>query len=140
MKVSFDRIVDKIYINVKIRDRCKVEENLFVPIDENTVDNQYITAKVDTGATICCINLDLARKLFLSPVGKKRISTANGDTTGNLYCVDIMIDGNVYEDFYLVGLPAIQTEMLLGMNYLSTGDAYIKTSSGRTEFYFEKNI
>lgn len=139
MKIMFDKIVDTINVDVKIHDRCKVDESSFLPIDDNTGDEKYIKAKVDTGATICCIKLDIARKLLLSPIGKKRISTANGNTMGNLYCVDIMIDGNIYEDFYLVGLPAIQTEMLIGMNYLSTGDTSITTSSGITEFYFEEN-
>lgn len=49
-----------------------------------------------------------------------------------------VIDGEEVKHLSVVVLPDMETEMLLGMNYLSLGNMEINTDNGYTEFVFEK--
>ena len=108
----------------------------------NTLDSRNIytaQAIVDTGATEICISEDIAERLSIESTGVISMKTANGIPKAAKCLIDIKIDGEEFRHLNAVILPNISTEMLLGMNLLKLGDMSIKTSSGITEFQFEKN-
>ena len=107
----------------------------------NTLDEKNIytaQAIVDTGATDICINENVADALNIVKIGDIKMNTANGSVICKEGLINISIDGEEVKHLSVVVLPDMETEMLLGMNYLSLGNMEINTDNGYTEFVFEK--
>lgn len=106
---------------------------------ENSNLNKTLQALVDTGSNLSYVDVELAKCLNLESVGTINVNTANGYVTGIVYIVNLHIQEESFKDFIIVALPKVKETILLGMNFLRLGDTHIKTSSGYTEFQFERN-
>ena len=91
----------------------------------------------DTGATISCINQELAKRLSLISIGNCKIHTASGKTLLPRYFVDILLANN----FQCLNVPVVgiksTDEILIGMDLIKKGSMLItKNNNGNLVFEF----
>lgn len=82
-----------------------------------------VTARIDTGATISSIDVDIAAKLRLGPIVKsKMVKSAAGNTKRAVVEVKVKIHGKTMkEDFTIANRSHMKYGMLLGQNILKKG-------------------
>ncbi len=92
----------------------------------------------DTGATGSVITKKVVDDCKLKPIGMAKVSTAQGETTKNVYLASIflpnkvafpqvrVVEGNITGDF----------EVLIGMDIISQGDFAVTNKDGKTVFSF----
>ena len=111
----------------------------------NEVTISYNGSKVtvpalwDTGATRSAISHEVRDSLNLIPTGKCRISTPNGSSDVDTYCVDATLPNNVNFSGIIVSDSEIGTQnigMLVGMDIIGQGDFAVSNHNGKTVFSY----
>ena len=67
------------------------------------------------------------------------MKTANGPSESSSCTIKLEMDDYTFNYMDAVILPNLNDDtVLIGLDLLNLGDTYIKTSSGKTEFCFDK--
>lgn len=92
----------------------------------------------DTGASLSSIDQRVVDELGLTPVGKQKISTANGIILVNTYMIDIALPNHVIVQNVLVSCSNLgeDTDILIGMDIIRHGDFSITHTDNSTTFSF----
>lgn len=92
----------------------------------------------DTGASLSSIDQRVVNELGLTPVGKQKISTANGIILVNTYIIDITLPNHVIIQNVLVSCSNLgeDTDILIGMDIIRHGDFSITHTDNSTTFSF----
>lgn len=92
----------------------------------------------DTGASRSCISREVVDSLGLKPIGKSRISTANGYIMAESYLVNVGLPNSVLVPNIHVSCSdlGLHTDMLIGMDIIRLGDFSITNVNHRTVFSF----
>lgn len=104
-------------------------------------DNGFYTATgiVDTGASDVCISKNIAEAIAVEGEGSIEMKTANGPSESSSCTIKLEMDDYTFNYMDAVILPNLNDDtVLIGLGLLNLGDTYIKTSSGKTEFCFDK--
>lgn len=82
-----------------------------------------IKAKIDTGASKCSIDANLAKKLKLGPVIRKKIiKSAHGNRLRPIIKVTVELAGKKFKkEFTLADRRHLKTRVLIGVNILKKG-------------------
>ncbi len=98
-----------------------------------------VSALWDTGATVTCVSMELAKELSLVPTGMREIRTPSGAKTVNTYLVDLELPNKVTVTNVMVCDSDIGTQglgVLIGMNIILQGDFAVSNFKGKTTFTF----
>jgi len=92
----------------------------------------------DTGATGSVITEKVAKELDLKPTGMVMVSTASDERLANTYMVNIWLPNKVVFGELRVteGKLSGETEVLIGMDIISSGDFAVTNYNGKTVFTF----
>ena len=112
----------------------KISEVL--PIED--YDFKEYKAIWDTGATGSVITEKVVEELDLKPTGMVIVSTASGETIANTYIVNIWLPNKVvfYDLKVTEGNIQGETEVLIGMDIISSGDFAVTNYDDKTVFTF----
>jgi len=82
-----------------------------------------VVARIDTGASKCSIDADLAKSLALGPVlRQKTVKSAHGITTRGLILARIKLAGRTFRVFFtLADRKHMKYPVLIGRNILKRG-------------------
>jgi predicted aspartyl protease len=100
---------------------------------------QKFIAIWDTGATCSVITKNIVDKLGLIPTGKANVHGVNSSQVVDTYIVDILLPNSVNVQNVNVMVCEINSpgsDMLIGMDIISTGDFAISNANNHTEFSF----
>lgn len=92
----------------------------------------------DTGATNSCITQRVVDALGLKPIGMAKVQGVNGISASETYLVGIVLDNGVsYPSIRVTrGNLGPDTDVLIGMDIICTGDFAITNKGGNTIFSF----
>lgn len=97
-----------------------------------------VNAIWDTGATGSCITQNVVDALHLIPVGKRKISTANGENIADVYNINIGLPNGVgFTYIQVTCTPIGGADMLIGMDMIMEGDLCITNKNGDSKFTFQ---
>lgn len=92
----------------------------------------------DTGATCSVISNLVVQELNLKPIGKTQMFHADGQTTVNVYYIDILLPNKVaFSALRVTEGKLNNTDVLIGMDIISQGDFAITSAQGKTTFSFQ---
>lgn len=87
------------------------------------IEGEAVDFLVDTGATRSAMSAELAERLKLTPLGRVRMQTAAGESSGSVVRADVTLEGGVrVERLPMVALPQLGEQPLLGMDVLGRLD------------------
>ena len=87
------------------------------------IEGEAVDFLVDTGATRSAMSTELAERLKLTPLGRVRMQTAAGESSGSVVRADVTLEGGVrVERLPMVALPQLGDQPLLGMDVLGRLD------------------
>ena len=97
-----------------------------------------LSAIWDTGATICSIQAEIAKKLGLAPIGYFPVGGVHGVQDVLFYIVDLYLPNNVvvHNVEACEMAPEAGCDVLIGMNVITMGDFAITNYKGKTMFSF----
>lgn len=101
-----------------------------------------VDGKWDTGASLSCISLSTVARLGLISTGRILINTANGNSTTDLYMIDLSICKDISFNQLVACSGDIDGQgigILIGMDVISRGDFLLENNSGQTKLYFRIN-
>ncbi len=109
----------------------------FNPATDNT-DRLPFRAIWDTGATASVITERVVKDCGLQPTGKTKISGVTGSIETEVYMVDLGLPNGVLICGIKVCRAPIKadTDMLIGMDVIVSGDFAVSTFKGKTVFTF----
>lgn len=118
------------------------EVQIYHPFDPTTPpdpkDCKKYIAIWDTGATGTVITEKVITECGLQPVGVTQVNTPNGQTTSNVYLISVWLPNHVR--FAQVrateGILLDPTDVLIGMDIITTGDFAVTNKDGKTNFTF----
>ncbi|GMO59218.1 MAG: hypothetical protein Ta2D_04930 [Rickettsiales bacterium] len=116
MRISYGKIVDTLPIEVFV----------------NGNKNEAIW---DTGANLCVIHNEVAKKLKLEPFRSVKCSTPMGIYETKIYKIDLKIDNLLFENIEVLG-GNMTDDFLIGMSIINKGELNIK-NQGETILSFE---
>lgn len=91
----------------------------------------------DTGATCSCISRTVVEDLQLMPVSMCEAHTANGTHSAPLYYVDLYLpSGAKYPKLLVMEAILFETDILVGMDVIGSGDFAVSNCDGKTVFSF----
>ena len=131
--VKYDGQVNTLLTN------CGVSKH-FIPDlkNENHPQIENFIGLWDTGATNSVISKNVVDKLGLVPISIGNMSHAGGDSTTNIYIVNIILPNNVGIHSLRVAEGNIScADVLIGMDIISQGDFTICLQKGKTVFSFQ---
>jgi len=131
--VKYDGQVNTLLTN------CDVSKH-FIPDlkNENHPQIENFIGLWDTGATNSVISKNVVDKLGLVPISIGNMSHAGGDSTTNIYIVNIILPNNVGIHSLRVAEGNIScADVLIGMDIISQGDFTICLQKGKTVFSFQ---
>ena len=107
-------------------------------INPNGLSKTYDYGTWDTGATNTAISDRIAKELNLTPTGKIKIGTANGEKIVNKYIIDIILPNNLcIKNVEVSGVDlTADTDILIGMDIITKGDFSVTSVNGNTTFSY----
>jgi predicted aspartyl protease len=91
----------------------------------------------DTGASCTVITKKIVDELGLKPIGKTKVLHADGESTVNVYYVNIFLPNQVGFKFIRVTEGKLSGfDLLIGMDLISCGDFAVTNFGGNTTFSF----
>lgn len=128
--VDYDSLVNAIIVNVGITP-LKSPETIK---DSEIV---YFKALWDTGATNSVVTKDTAKKLGLVSIGKTKVFHAGGESTTNVFIVNIFLPNRIIFPVKVTECDDSTTfGLIIGMDIISRGDFSITNTNGRTAVSF----
>ena len=108
----------------------------------NTVSKKIINikGKFDTGATDCYIKEAHAKDLGLYAIGSTIVTTANSSVHCKQYIADLEIEGEIFKDVIIIGLPNPGTDFLIGMDIIMQGKTVIEPAKDSYFVTFERGL
>jgi hypothetical protein len=80
----------------------------------------------------------VVQELNLKPIGKTQMFHADGQTTVNVYYIDILLPNKVaFSALRVTEGKLNNTDVLIGMDIISQGDFAITSAQGKTTFSFQ---
>lgn len=108
-------------------------------VNHRTQDQDRIIAIWDTGCTATVITAALARRLKLKPCGQSTFRGLGATKQSPVYTLDVIIEPTI-PPFTVQAVQTDyiddETDMLIGMDIISTGDLFVTRRSGHTTFSF----
>ena len=98
-------------------------EEIVVKSEKDGVDDVSLRARIDTGATLSSIDVELAHELGLGPVVRDKIvKQAAGKTRRHVVMVTLMIKGKkIREEISIADRKKMKYPLLVGQNVLKKG-------------------
>ena len=115
---------------------CDVE--VAHPVDFDFKNGEKISGVWDTGSEGCLISFELAQKLKLPTVGKKKVIGVNDEKWSPEYLLNLRLpNGHSFEMInVLVGELVGSDEILIGMSIITQGDFAVTNVNNSTSFSF----
>jgi len=133
--IEYSGIVNMLKTEIRVSESFNPEEEgnvIYPPIFE-------YKSIWDTGATNSVISSNVVNRLGLTPIGKIKVFHVDGASFMYTYLINIFLPNNVIFASLIVTeskLPS-GTDILIGMDIISTGDFTITSSKGKTKFSFQ---
>jgi len=122
--------------------QCSISESFNINDAKSGLETPRIKNFIaiwDTGATGSVISKRVVKELDLQPTGKLQMFHAGGGGDYvNSYSVNIFLPNNTV--FYIKNATEAElngTDVLIGMDIISSGDFAVTTSKGKTKFSFQ---
>ncbi|MAG61060.1 hypothetical protein CL619_04695 [archaeon] len=100
------------------------EQISILPGSGDNTEQEAVVARIDTGATLSSIDKELAKKLGIETVvRKKMVKSASGKNLRSVVKAIIQIHGEtIEEEFSLANREGMKYQVLIGQNHLKKGN------------------
>jgi predicted aspartyl protease len=107
-------------------------------LDITGINRKKYLAIWDTGATASLITKKVVEEFGLKPIGVTKVNHAGGESTTNIYLIDIWLPNKVVMKQVHVteGILNGNFEILIGMDIICKGDFAVTNKDGKTCFSY----
>ncbi|MCQ2605035.1 MAG: retroviral-like aspartic protease family protein [Bacteroidales bacterium] len=123
-------------INYGCRKNCVDTQCMVSSINSPSLIN--LRALWDTGANASVISKKVVQQLDLKPTGFARIIHANGQSIVKTYIINLYLPNKlIYKSLFVTEGDFDDTDVLIGMDVISSGDFALSCKNGDTTFSFQ---